>query len=89
MDSRKPRIVILGAGPTGLEAALYARQLDYPVKVIESSAQVAANVRRWGFVRLFTPWHRNASELGLAALKAFRSKQTEKVLQQPDLRKTG
>ena len=71
MDSRKPRIVILGAGPTGLEAALYARQLDYPVKVIESSAQVAANVRRWGFVRLFTPWHRNASELGLAALKAL------------------
>lgn len=71
MNRSKPRIVILGAGPAGLEAALYARQLDYPVKVIESGAQVGANVRRWGFVRLFTPWERNVSQLGLSALKAL------------------
>ena len=67
--NRKQRIAILGAGPAGLEAALYARALGYAVTVLEKGEQAGANVRRWGFVELFTPWEMNVSPLGLAALE--------------------
>jgi len=30
-----PRLAVLGAGPIGLEMALYARRLGYPVTVYE------------------------------------------------------
>ena len=63
------RIAILGAGPIGLEAALYARFLGYDVAVFEAG-EVAASVRRWGHVRMFTPFGMNRSPLGLAALQA-------------------
>lgn len=63
------RIAVLGAGPVGLEAALYARYLGYEVEVFERG-QVADHVRRWGHVRMFTPFGLNRSPLGLAALKA-------------------
>jgi thioredoxin reductase len=63
------RIAILGAGPIGLEAALYARYLGYDVDLYERD-EVAAHLRRWGHVRMFTPFGLNRSTLGLAALKA-------------------
>ena len=63
------RISILGAGPIGLEAALYARFLGYDVAVFEA-AEVANCVRRWGHVRMFTPFGMNRSPLGLAAVQA-------------------
>ena len=62
------RIAVLGAGPVGLEAALYARYLGYDVDLYERG-DVAENVLRWGHVRLFTPWRQNVSPLGVAALK--------------------
>ncbi len=63
-----PRIAILGAGPTGLEAALAAVERGWDVTVYEAAAQVAGNVRSWGHVRLFTPWSRNVSPRTAAAL---------------------
>lgn len=63
------RIAILGAGPIGLEAALYARYLGYDVDVYERD-RVASNVLRWGHVRMFSPFGMNHSTLGLAALRA-------------------
>ncbi|HEX4132086.1 MAG TPA: hypothetical protein VHZ24_18795 [Pirellulales bacterium] len=63
------RIAILGAGPIGIEAALYARFLGYDVEVYERG-RVAEHVRRWGHVRLFTPWRMNCTPLGIAALRA-------------------
>jgi len=63
------RIAILGAGPIGLEAALYARYLGYDIDVYERDS-VAQNVRRWGHVRMFSPFGMNRSPLGLAALNA-------------------
>ena len=63
------RIAILGAGPIGLEAALYARFLGYEVVVFEAG-EVAESVRRWGSVRMFTPFGMNRSPLGLAAIQA-------------------
>ena len=63
------RIAILGAGPIGLEAALYARYLGYDVDIYERG-RVAENILRWGHVRMFTPFGWNRSLLGLAAIKA-------------------
>ncbi len=62
-------IAILGAGPIGLEAALYARYLGYQVNVYERG-QVADHLRQYGHVRMFTPFGQNVSPLGLAALSA-------------------
>jgi thioredoxin reductase len=63
-----PKIAVLGAGPIGLEAALYARSLDYPVTVYDAG-QVAEQVGRWGHVKMFTPFGQNATSLGLECLK--------------------
>ncbi|MGI9430480.1 MAG: NAD-binding protein [Bythopirellula sp.] len=65
-----PRIAILGAGPIGLEAALYARYLGYQVQLFERGQAAAANVLCWGHVSLFTPFGMNASPLGIAAVEA-------------------
>ncbi len=61
------RIAVLGAGPIGLEAALYARYLGYEVDIYERG-RVGEHVRSWGHAPLFTPFAANSSPLGLAAL---------------------
>lgn len=63
------RIAVLGAGPVGLEAALYARYLGYDVDLYERG-DIADNMLHWGHVRLFTPWRENVSPLALAALRS-------------------
>jgi len=63
-----PKIVILGAGPIGLEATLYARFLGYKVTLLERASTPAANLQDWGHVKLFTPFSLNASTLGVAAI---------------------
>jgi len=63
----QPRLAVLGAGPIGLEAALYARKLDFPVAVYERG-RLAEFVQRWGHVRLFTPFGMNSTPLGRAAI---------------------
>ena len=60
---RKPRVAILGGGPIGLEAAAALADRGYRVVVYEAG-QVADSVRRWGHVRLFSPWRMNRSGLG-------------------------
>lgn len=54
------RIAIMGAGPIGLETALYASERGYQVDVYER-ATPGANVARWSHVRLFSPWEMNRS----------------------------
>jgi len=67
---RRPSIAILGAGPTGLEAALAARESGTPFRVFESSRDVAGYVREWGHVRLFSPWSLDVSPRARRALEA-------------------
>lgn len=62
-------IAIIGGGPIGLEAALYARFLGYDVLLFERG-EVAEHVERWGHVEMFTPFRMNSSALALAALDA-------------------
>jgi thioredoxin reductase len=61
------RIAVLGAGPMGLETALYARFLGYDVDLFERG-QIADHVRQWGHIRLFTPFGMNSSPLGRSAI---------------------
>lgn len=63
------QIVIVGAGPIGIEAALYARFLGYRVTVLDYG-DVGANLRKWGHVRMFAPFQANATRLGRSALAA-------------------
>lgn len=63
-------IAILGAGPTGLEAALAAAEAGRPFTLYEAADGVAGSVRDWGHVRLFTPWEMNVSRRARRALAA-------------------
>lgn len=70
----RPHVAILGAGPIGLEAALAAAEADLPFTLYEASGSIAANVRDWRHVRLFSPWDLNVSprvrdRLGRAGLE--------------------
>jgi hypothetical protein len=63
LTSKQRTIAILGAGPVGLEAALYARTLGYPAAVYEAG-RVGEHLIQWGHVTLFTPWALDVSPLG-------------------------
>ncbi len=59
----------MGAGPVGLEAALRARVEGHQVAVYESGG-IGEHFRRYGPVRLFTPFRMNSTELGRERLRA-------------------
>lgn len=68
MDEQPLRIVVIGAGPIGLEAGLYGRFLGYEVTIVDRG-DIAENVRDWGHVEMFSPFGMNSSPLGIAALE--------------------
>jgi thioredoxin reductase len=53
------RVVVIGAGPSGLAAALAAARRGHDVTVLERE-EVGATLRRWGATRLFSPAAMNA-----------------------------
>lgn len=62
MQPTPRQVAILGAGPIGLQAALACADAGWDYTVYESGERAGAAVRRWGHVRLFTPWERNVSD---------------------------
>jgi len=62
-------IAVIGAGPIGLEAALYARFLGYDVRVYER-ARVVERLRAAAAGEPALSWHSYTSPLGVAALAA-------------------
>jgi len=52
------RVIVIGAGPIGLAAALGARDRGFDVTVLERD-EVGASLRRWGPTRFFTPLRMN------------------------------
>ena len=78
-----PRAAILGGGPLGLEAALYATRLGHAVWLFEREAEVAPDVRAWAHVGMFTPWAANRSPLGEVALHEAVRKEKLKVYKFP------
>jgi 2-polyprenyl-6-methoxyphenol hydroxylase-like FAD-dependent oxidoreductase len=49
-------VAVIGAGPVGLAAAAHLLAKGVPVKLYEAGPAVAANLRDWGHVQVFTPW---------------------------------
>lgn len=63
-------IVIIGSGPIGLAAAAHLVARKVPFILFEAESQVAASVRAWGHVRLFTPWQYSVDPEASAMLEA-------------------
>lgn len=61
-------VAVLGAGPTGIEAALAAADRGWDVALYEQGPQVAGYIRDWAHVQMFTPWSMNLSPRVEAAL---------------------
>jgi len=63
-------IAILGAGPVGLAAAAHLSERELPFVIFEQGPTVGASIRRWGHVRLFSPWRTNMDRAAQRLLKA-------------------
>ena len=64
-----PRTAIIGGGPLGLEAALYAKRLGHTVFLFEREQQIAPDVAAWAHITMFTDWQTSRSSLGELALR--------------------
>ena len=62
-------VAVIGAGPVGLAATAHLIARNIPVRLYESGDTVAANVRDWSHVRLFSPWSLNIDHAAKAILK--------------------
>jgi thioredoxin reductase len=62
-------VAVVGGGPVGLAAAARLIARDLPVKLYEAGETVAANVRSWGHVRLFSPWRFNIDDAAKLLLR--------------------
>jgi thioredoxin reductase len=62
-------VLVIGAGPVGLAAAAHLIARGIPVKLLEAGDSVAANVRNWGHVQLFSPWSYNIDKAARALLE--------------------
>ncbi|WP_417734833.1 FAD-dependent oxidoreductase [Rosistilla oblonga] len=49
-------VAIIGSGPVGLAAAANLAERGEDFMILEAGSEVAAGIRSWGHVRLFTPW---------------------------------
>ena len=71
-------IVVIGAGPAGLEAAVLLTTKGYHVILIERGEAVGSNVRSWAHVQLFSENAINVSEWGLRACAEIGAPPLEK-----------
>ena len=62
-------VAVIGAGPVGLAAAAHLITRGVPVKLYEAGDTVAAHVRDWGHVRVFSPWRFNIDTAAAAILR--------------------
>lgn len=61
-------VVIVGAGPVGLTAAVHLAAEAQQVLVLERGATAGHAVRQWGHVRMFSPWRYNVDPIVKALL---------------------
>lgn len=65
-----PPVVVIGAGPVGLAAAAHLVERGLEPLVLEAGDSVAAAVRQWAHVRLFSPWQFNVDAAARRLLAA-------------------
>lgn len=70
MYTHEHPVAILGAGPVGLAAASHLAARTIPFMLFERATEVAASVRDWAHVPLFSPWRYNIDRTARAALEA-------------------
>lgn len=70
-EVRQDPVAIIGAGPTGIEAALACVERDVSFRLFEAGPSAASGIAEWGGVRLFTPWGMNLSPRMDGALRAL------------------
>lgn len=56
MDPTTLPVAVIGAGPVGLAAAAHLHERRIPFIVFELGDDVAASIREWSHVQLFSPW---------------------------------
>jgi thioredoxin reductase len=64
-------VVIIGAGPIGLAAAAHVLSRNLTPLVFEAGPSVGAGIRRWGHVRMFSPWKSNVDSAAAAILGRY------------------
>lgn len=63
-------VAVIGAGPVGLAAAAHLVQRGETPIIFEAGVEIAANVRSWGHVPLFSPWRWCVDKVAVALLEA-------------------
>lgn len=63
-------VVVIGAGPVGLAAAAHLYEQGMPFLVLEAGTEIAASVRQWAHVGLFSPWRYNIDSAARRLLDA-------------------
>ncbi len=63
-------VAVIGSGPIGLAAAANLVDRDLEPLIFEAGPRIAAGVRDWGHVRLFTPWSYLMDPVGRRLLEA-------------------
>lgn len=56
MNTTTLPVAVIGAGPVGLAAAAHLLAKGETPIILEAGATVGTAIRRWGHVRLFSPW---------------------------------
>ncbi|KAB2910940.1 MAG: NAD(P)/FAD-dependent oxidoreductase [Kofleriaceae bacterium] len=70
MSARDLPVVVIGAGPVGLSAAVQLLDRKIEVVVLEAADEIGASQRAWGHVRLFSPWRYDVDKTAVRYLEA-------------------
>ena len=62
-------VIVIGAGPIGLSAAVHLLDRGETPLVFEAGAQIASSIRKWGHVRMFSPWEITMDKPAIALLQ--------------------
>jgi len=63
-------VAVIGAGPVGLAAAAHLLARGLQPLILEAADDIAAHVRDWAHVRVFSPWQYNIDKAARALLEA-------------------
>ena len=70
MSSERLPVAVIGAGPVGLAAAAHLIAKGETPVVLEAGDSAGASVRKWGHVRIFSPWRHNVDKASATLLEA-------------------
>jgi len=70
MDREALPVIVIGAGPVGLAAAVHLLEWGLEPLVLERGNQVAASVAEWGHVRFFSPWRYSIDRVAADLLRS-------------------